>query len=652
MVFGHYTKALVDTQSYGSKYYYSYLNYNGEEYTFKKLIWLNDFLNHPVFINLMGDYRDFLNMFEDKKEKYITKKKDELSDRLKKILKLLNDITSLMQKNEYLITAIKAPMGTPNSLPQRVRTQIQAILITKYSLMQHLNEEFDNTEEIKALINPNENDPFQIKLKTTLLQQVGKTDIFKLLLDFCKIAELTSSQKNLTQKSELIVAIKKLQDSICVLIKGDENSAKAIVRLNEEIETIQGDSAKYLEQITTDDKNRLAQDFDSFNRFFNNILIKFKAPYPETTNPKLQALFDVTSTEKMRELFKLLNTVNKRYFLLEPGSPKIGADLLYTGFSRINTTSYQDVPKYEIYVLADFIGGVINAENRKSIDCKFKDEQVAFETRVAIEKRQQREEEKTPWLLDLDRMFFSVKGSSNQYGIDSFDVVARPVFKSDSNSQPNEKPNPVNAAAPVAAPKPFTQPISNPPKAETPQFDQWLFIEKVINNSETKAAITDVNNKTEYDKTINLLPDPSLLKFIKRTEPEFFAIIEGWNINSYERNEKFLNKMIEYQSRFEGIVKQKEEGLKKINILIDEKRKLEHEILIYKLFIAIVSRMLAVEKGKKFARPGEFGGSFKVYRGKETHTFSADKYIYPTKKVKKRSHKSNRKCNKTKKYRR
>jgi hypothetical protein len=208
-------------------------------------------------------------------------------------------------------------------------------------------------------------------------------------------------------------------------------------------------------------------------------------------------------------------------------------------------------------------------------------------------------------------------------------VVARPVLKSEPKSQPNEKPNPVNAAAPVAAPKPFTQPISNPPKDETPKFDQWLFIEKVINNAETKAAIADVNNKTEYNKTINLLPDPSLLKFIKQTEPEFFAIIEGWNINSYERNEKFLNKMIEYQSRFEGIVKQREEGLKKINILIDEKRRLEHEILVYKLFIAIVSKMLTVEKGKKFARPGEFGGSFK-----------------------KRSHKSNRKCNRTKKYRR
>ena len=38
------------------KKYFSYLNINEEIYTFKKIIWINDIINHPKYNNLILEY--------------------------------------------------------------------------------------------------------------------------------------------------------------------------------------------------------------------------------------------------------------------------------------------------------------------------------------------------------------------------------------------------------------------------------------------------------------------------------------------------------------------------------------------------------------------------------------------------------------------
>jgi len=41
--------------------YYSYINYQGTIYTFRRSIWLNDFLNHPGYYDLRNNYEKFIS---------------------------------------------------------------------------------------------------------------------------------------------------------------------------------------------------------------------------------------------------------------------------------------------------------------------------------------------------------------------------------------------------------------------------------------------------------------------------------------------------------------------------------------------------------------------------------------------------------------
>jgi hypothetical protein len=47
--------------------YYSYVKLGGETYTFKKLIWMNDILNHPKYQRLISEYRKLLEWADDEK---------------------------------------------------------------------------------------------------------------------------------------------------------------------------------------------------------------------------------------------------------------------------------------------------------------------------------------------------------------------------------------------------------------------------------------------------------------------------------------------------------------------------------------------------------------------------------------------------------
>ena len=49
--------------------YYSYLKVNGQTYTFKKVIWINDILNHPVYQELLIEYNKFYNWTVEEKSK-------------------------------------------------------------------------------------------------------------------------------------------------------------------------------------------------------------------------------------------------------------------------------------------------------------------------------------------------------------------------------------------------------------------------------------------------------------------------------------------------------------------------------------------------------------------------------------------------------
>jgi hypothetical protein len=560
---------------------------------------------------------------------------DETNENLNKVMILLNEIISMMLENDVLLEAIKkrvafAPQrgdsgalppqrGESGALPQNVRRIIKTMLITKYLLMKYLKQNIVDAVmegEITKLLNPNETDVFQQKLRGEFIEEYNNntaSDI-SFLEEFCRLQTIGSGLTGLKADAPLITEILKKKESICTFLYGRKDSIeKGIFSLLKEIKDLQSDLNTFLENITKDDLRKLSQEFEAFNRFYNNILIKFRIPYPESTNPKLQTLFDLTSTDKIRGLFKLLNVVNRRYFLLELNAPKISAELLYTGFSRINVTSYQDVPKYEIYVLVDLIGGIVDKNNRSAIKCKFDSEQLAFETRVATEKSKQREDEKTPWLLDLDRLFFSVKGSPQQYGIDSFDVEVQPVtLLEKDNRQPNQPIQPIQPNQP----KPFTQPLNIPREETKKKFDENLFLQRVIRDKSIADKIRKSNEDTEYDKTINLLPDATFIAFMEKTEPEFFAIIKNWDINAFERNEKLINKMIEYQSRFTGIINQKKESLSRADININKKRKLNHDIIIYNLFIAVVEKMLSIEKAKTYVRQGAYGGTIKNKRGK------------------------------------
>ena len=339
--------------------YYSYLKLDDGIYTFKKTIWMNDILNHPLYRDLIEKYRKFFVWsIEEKSKQMITMNKT-----YGKIVKMINEFSSNLEtgQNNDFYSKIK------NSLPTTENEY-------KYD----------------------DKDMWKQNLPKTIQGYDKMIEILSILEK-----ELENKEKNQENKNKLDL----LTNETFVQFK------KAVVKY------IQTESLFYK---TYDEVSKVSSDLaPEYRNFSYGILSSYRKPSSESTNTELQELINGSNNESTNEFYKFMEYLYNKYIFLGGGKPPPDNNeyrkLMDVGL-RYLTTNVTEGARREIYVYADFIKGEVNKDNVKKIFCPYVGDHLGNEFEFLVRMLMYGKvgsKDTKKWEISRNRMIFSIKESKS-----------------------------------------------------------------------------------------------------------------------------------------------------------------------------------------------------------------------------------------------
>jgi hypothetical protein len=646
--------------------YFSHLNINGKDYTFKKNVWLNDFLNHPLYRKLLEDYRKFWVWSIEEKARWKTVIDKEINNNINMLNEIFNEFDSI------IIT---------NSIPKTIQSAYVFYKYIYYYYTDYLksndNELNDNKLNINAIYkkvdedlnkyvknnnnNNNNNDDNEITQaggaktrankranKRTNMSDVnvvgtkkktstGKTpDIDTINKEINQLCNDNIIDKmNIIDKIELLFKIiNNFRNEGWIKISKSSNfsaSNNSIDKINslfnkiispERMNIAYGnykqvlDMFKYPYDQIREDKFRkenynklenIGTNYESminisippeYKNFAYNTLTLFKRPQRETTNASLQNLINSFESNTTTELYEFLEKTYM-YYMRNSGG-KLSNDetkLLNIGLNYINTNITERGIRREIYIMSDFIEGLVNDDNVNSIYCPFIGEHLGNELRFLVRMTQGGKINNTDinfWAVDRNRMIFSIKTlQMSALTFDKEKELKATEMKPDMYYQNNVSNNVKNIEM-----IPFNKDEEKQKQQESSDYvgiDSWFYNE-IINSNEKE--IEKLINEINYFGISNLVLRDIFDNVIKKTE--VYNIVKPWFSNKYKYSSDLISNMIMLSSKYDGKVKDITNKMneQKNRLNTEALNKLNYESKFYTLLKTIVDKLMINEQKK------------------------------------------------------
>ena len=639
--------------------YFSYLKINGKDYTFKKNVWLNDFLNHPLYRKLLEDYRKFWVWSLEEKARWKTLLDKEIKNNINILEDVNNEFDSIKMNSNIDITKI----------PKTIQSAYFFYKYIYYYYIDYLNKnvnEIDNVEIYKKInnninyinssvaniVNENGNPSIRqtggAKKKPSTSTKSDTTDINTITQIIDQICdENISNEMNIIDKIELLFKIiNKFRNENWIKISKSANflaPVNSIEIINSSINKIISpermniaygnykqvlDMFKYpYEQLRREDfreknysklenigidggKTINIQIPPEYRNFAYNTLTLYKRPQRETTNAALQNLINSFESNTTIELYKFLEKIYSYYMRRNNENVPTNDDkiLLNIGLNYINTNITEKGIRREIYIMTDFIDGFVDDKNVNSIYCPYIGEHLGNEFRFLVRMLQGgkvNEKDINFWAVDRNRMIFSIKTLE----ISEIESSKSQELKQDKMNPDMFYQNAVSNKDKKLEMLPFNADDRNDKNAvkNENEISSWFFSEIISPNEKLFDKIV---NEINYVGISNFVLRDIYDNVIKKTE--LYNIVNTWFSKKYEYSPDLMSNLVMLSSKYEG-------KRKAIKIKLDEQQnKLNTEVLnrlnyeekIYELLQTIVDKLkLNEEKKNQLIPTRTIGGS-------------------------------------------
>jgi len=617
--------------------YFSHLNINGKDYTFKKNIWLNDFLNHPLYRKLLEDYRKFWVWSIEEKARWKTVIDKEINNNNNMLTEIFNEFDFI---NKTIDTS---------NIPNTVKGAYVFYRYIYYYYIDYLksnDNKLDNvniyekvSNDVKDFMTKKTNTNMDITMIGGAKKGSIKKDINIIETIQNGIKQVCDdnviSKMNIIDKIELLFKIiNKFRNEKWIVISKSNDfkaSSGSIEKINSLINKIISpermniaygnykqvlDMFKYpydqiredkfrkenynkLENIDTQNESMINISIPpEYKNFAYNTLTLFKRPQRETTNASLQNLINSFESTTTIELYEFLE---KTYmFYMRNSGEKLSNDeikLLNVGLNYINTNITDRGIRREIYIMSDFIEGLVNDDNVNSIYCPFIGEHLGNELRFLVRMAQGGKISNTDinfWAVDRNRMIFSLKTlQMSELSLDKEKELKATEMKPDMFYQKNVSNNVKNIEM-----IPFNKDEEKQKQQEPTDFagiDSWFYNE-IINPNEKE--IEKLVNEINYFGISNIVLRDIFDNIIKKTE--LYNIIKEWFSNKYKYSSELISSMIMLSSKYDGKIKDITNKMneQKNRLNTEALNKLNYESKFYTLLKTIVDKLMINERSK------------------------------------------------------
>lgn len=540
------------------RFYYSHLNLNGSIFTFKKITWLNDILNNPVYQQLFIEY----NRIVPPINKYL----DDISDNNDKLHK---DIVQNADEIDNPDTGLLKQMlnaSEENNFTVRIKDFIDSLDIIKKSSVSDLTEsESEKTEKITKAIK----------------------NITDLATDW-KISEKKSSSKYPELKKE----IDSKKSSII------ENIEK--IKKNYEEETnIKRCFKERFSDLSKESDFTLPSEFENdLKNFLITTLSQYRRPIRISSNHKLQKYLEQKTN---------LDTVNFFYFLEKAYQAFMNnnefdtelKDLVNIGVSTL-TPGTVGQRKREIHINCEFIGGEVNSKNIKDIYCPFVSDTLGNKLKDYIEQN------------NINTSFWQLKTSEPIFNIDTNESTNATSDTSDPKNDNNISSTNKN--------RDFLQKSSNKTESIVKKVDEGAknnFQSKIMFNKGYSKEINEkIKNVNSYKPDL-LLKSDNMYDFISSKDKSITNFITEWNKDQYKNVDLLVSmqsKIKEYEANIDGA----NTKFKNRDFTTEQERlENKYKIASYNLLIEVL-KVLIIDEDKK--QRLNKGGKSKTMRKKSKST--------------------------------
>lgn len=589
---------------------FSYIVLNGKKYTCKKLIWLNDILNHPKYRELIEFYRKFnvwqkeqLQITEKSANKEKTSQKNKLSKAIKKMLRLCIEV----------FNASREVHG--DELGNTFNEALKRFFIVVNDLI--AKDKIDTIEELKESI---ENQ----KIRDLLDEQYTEADFAQvqpalgnIFEEVIKFKEFLSNGKYAQNKNFVFTPITKdafssNMDEIIQQIKSiSEEQDRPIYKYKQELAKMYTErSYEEVQKFISEQKLPMPQEYTNFAR---SELRKYQRPFRITTNYKLQLLINGKTSESVTEFYETMKQVYSymrtgKFETTDPVEIEKYKTLCDVGICEVNTNDLRGIRR-EIQVYLDVIDGEINDKNISSVYCPFVGDHLGNEVEYLV--RLARAGKVNPidkWYVFRNRMLFSLKSmeSSKSKGDYKLEVIANPVKEVANREQPNER--------------------------EESGFTENMFMREIVykNSSEIDKLLNDMVQVCSSSGDTTTVSVSELLQYIQKNEKELYRIIKKWTNNEFSRSRDLINEMYSKSGALGANKRQIEFALDRGSTTPEQKLKLTCELAKNELYSFIMEKLLEHEQkktretGSTYAAQG--GRSRKLHRRLRLHNKITKKY--------------------------
>ena len=543
------------------RFYYSHLNLNGSIFTFKKITWLNDILNNPVYQQLFIEY----NRIVPPINKYL----DDISDNNDKLHKdivenaeeITNKDTGLLEKmlnasGEYFFTG-------------RIKEFIESLNIIYESSVSDLNESESESEKNEKITKAIKN-------------------ITELATDW-KISEKKSSSKYPELKKE----IESKKSSII------ENIEK--IKKNYEEETnIKRCFKERFTDLSKESDFTIPSEFENdLKNFLITTLSQYRRPIRISSNHKLQKYLEQKTNVDTVNFFYFLEKAYQAFMNNSEFDTEL-KDLVNIGVSTL-TPGTVGQRKREIHINCEFIGGEVNSKNIKDIYCPFVSDTLGNKLKDYIEQN------------NINTSFWQLKTSEPIFNIETNESTI--VNNNDSSGEKN-----YNNTSSTNKNRDFLQNSSNKTDSIVKKVDEGAknnFQSKIMFNKGYSKEINEkIKNVNSYKPDL-LLKSDNMYDFINSRDKSITNFITEWNKDQYKNVDLLVSmqsKIKEYEANIDGA----NTKFKNKDFTTEQERlENKYKIASYNLLIEVL-KVLIIDEDKK--QRLNKGGKSKTMRKKSKST--------------------------------
>jgi hypothetical protein len=663
------------------KKYYSYLKLpEGKIYTFTRLIWLNDLMNHPLYRTFINEFHTFWLWYTREKEKVEKQMRKSVEDISKIVDGILVDIFKGIRQSftiydvnpKYDNTYFDIDKGT---LMRTITTMTRfKIMLDKLKLgkvveiidmfkeagffsnkdklendgnfVDELNKEIEKTtlalkeeEENEKKAKAQENTgKVTKKEEKTESEYEDDDDIFKKISEYIeshftseRIAELAlvrfinelekggkRKKKESTQKTpeRVLPLIKKINSALKQL---SVNPIKLPVLKYENLRLYTTMPMSEVEKQLT---GGVAPEYATFVR---NVRSRYYGTQRKSINTYLQNLVDGSDEQSVRDFFRLFDILYKKYMRNQSGKTSFE---LATQLSKVLNTSLAKVEtnvanwKYEIYVMADFIQGKVDDANSSKIFCPYVGEYLGvmfeFLFQMALYGKSEKED-LYRWAVDRNRVFFSLESIKQKNGEVSLELQQKPLNVS-VLAQKSDGDNKMTKFS-----GDVTQAVD---MADNIPVDEdrvnSLFVQNVI--SADKKITGDNGILTKLKQYLPDVDESRLLFYISKNNKKLYNVIVKWHKKEYTRDESLLEEMLSLQPVYasQNAVLNKRSNDPTIVVDTNDRIKMKTETELNNLYLAVLEKLIELEQKKaidmgsgNLVKLSNVGGSRKMRHGKK-----------------------------------